>query len=148
MPAEEGTVATVNRLIEAARDAEDGFRTAGAAVSDPHLRHVFTAHAREHAELVRELSECVQRFGGMPLRRGSVAGALHRALVNLHAAVGTRDERAFVADAQRAESAAVTAYRGALASGHLRGESRELVARQAARVEAMHEALRQLERAA
>src|SRR5215207_10331780 len=117
--ADDRTLVTLNRLIENARDAERGFRTASGAVADPALRRLFMTYAHQRADFARELSEEVARLGGTPVDRGSVAGALHRAFLNLRAAVGNRDERAVIAEAERGEAASVGAYRQALGAADL-----------------------------
>ena len=144
----ENVVTLLQRLMETARDAERGFRTAVSAVDDPAIRRLFAAYAEQRADFARELAEEIRRLGGTPQRRGSVAGALHRALLNLRAAVTGRDEVAVLDEAERGEDAAVRAYREALAVRELPADVRSVIARQAVRVEETHDCLRDLKRAA
>lgn len=141
-------IETLNTLIETCRDAERGFRAAADAVTDPALKRLFTAYAQQHAEFAQELEAEVQRLGGTPQRRGSVAGALHRALMNVRAAISGRDERAVIAEAERGEDAAMSTYREALQIASLPADVRAAIARQAARVEEAHDRLGDLKRAA
>lgn len=144
----ENVLTILHRLMETARDAERGFRTAIAAVNDPAIRRLFAAYAEQRAEFARELAGEVRRLGGTPQRRGSVAGALHRALLNVRAAVTGRDEVAVLDEAERGEHAALRAYHEALAFRELPADVRSVIARQAARVEETHDCLRDLKRAA
>jgi uncharacterized protein (TIGR02284 family) len=91
----------------------------------------------------------VRRLGGETApRRGSVAGALHRALINVRAAISGRDEEAVIAEAERGEDAAVAAYEDALRHAALPADVRAVIARHAARVKEAHERLGDLKRAA
>jgi uncharacterized protein (TIGR02284 family) len=145
--ANDDVIDTLGRLIETCRDAERGFRAAADAVRDPALERLFSAYARQRAAFAQELEVEARRLGGAPPRRGSVAGALHRAFINLRAAISGRDEGAVIAEAERGEAAAVATYAAALRAV-LPPEVGAVVARQAARVKEGHDRLRDLKRAA
>ena len=141
-------IRTLNALIETCRDAERGFRGAAEAVGDPAIQRLFSVYAQQRVEFVRELEHEVVRLGGTPRERGSVAGTLHRALINVRAAVSGRDERAVIAEAERGEDAAIAAYDAALHIASVPADVRAVIERQAARVKEAHDRLSDLERAA
>jgi len=141
-------IETLNALIETNRDAEQGFRTAADAVSDPAIKRLFGAYARQRAEFSKELDDEVQRLGGTPQRRGSVSGSLHRALMNLRAAVSGRQEDAVIAEAERGDDVAVATYEQALRDAGLPADVRGVIMRQAALVKEAHARLSDLKRAA
>jgi uncharacterized protein (TIGR02284 family) len=139
---------TLNRLIETSRDAENGFHAASEVVDDPSLKRLFAAYSRQRGEFAHELEGQVRRLGGDPQQGGSVAGTLHRAVMNIRAAVSGPDERAVIAEAERGEDAAVRAYEVALRRSALPADVRAVIARQAAHVKEAHDRLRDLKRAA
>ena len=139
---------TLNTLIETCRDAERGFHAAADAVTDPAIKRLFGAYAQQRRDFARELEAQVVRLGGTPPRHGSVAGALHRALINVRAAVSGRDERSVIAEAERGEDAAVATYERALLIASVPADVRALILRQAGRVKETHDRLSDLKRAA
>jgi len=145
---DDDAISVLNRLIETGRDAMDGFKTAADSVSDPALKRLFNTYAQQRAEFVREFEEEVRRLGGMPQRRGSAGGALHRALMNIRAAVSGGDEHAVIVEAERGENAARMAYEEASSQPGLPEDVRNVIARQAMRVKETYDSLRDLERAA
>jgi len=77
--------------------------------SDDGIEAVLCAYAQQRAEFARELEREVLRLGGTPRRRGSVAGALHRAPINSRASISGHDAEAVIAEAERGEDAATAA---------------------------------------
>ena len=146
--ADDAAIETLNTLIETSRDAENGFHAAAQVVDDPSIKGLFAAYSHQRGEFARELEGQVRRRGGAPQQSGSVAGTLHRAVMNIRAAVSGRDERAVIAEAERGEDAAVRAYEAALGRSELPADIRALIARQAARVKEAQDRLRDLKRAA
>ena len=144
--ANDDVTATLSGLIGTCRDAECGFRAAAEAVGDAALQRLFGVYAQQRAQFRRELQSELTRLGGTPPGHGSVAGALHRALINLRAAVS--DERTIIAEAERGEDAAIAAYAEALQVASLPVDVRALILRQAARVKETHQRLSDLKRAA
>jgi uncharacterized protein (TIGR02284 family) len=139
---------TLNTLIETSRDAENGFHAAAEVVDDPSLRRLFAAYSRQRGEFAHELEAHVRRLGGTPQQSGSVAGTLHRAVLNIRAAVSGPDERAVIAEAERGEDAALRAYEAALRRSALPADLRAVIVRQAGRVKEAQDRLRDLKRAA
>jgi uncharacterized protein (TIGR02284 family) len=135
-------------LLETCRDAERGFRTAADVVADSALKRLFSAYAHQRAEFARELEGELVRLGGTPPRHGTLAGALHRALMNVRAAIDSREERSVMDEAERGEDAAIAAYAEALQIASLPADLRAVIDRQAARVRETHDRLRDLKRAA
>ena len=138
----------LNHLIESVRDAEQSFRTAVPAFGDPAMRRTLLTYAEERATFVRELQAQVRRLGGTPPRRGTVAGALERALFNVQEAVSGRRGEAALAQVRRADAAASTVCREALQHAGLPADVRSVLERQARRVEEAHESLMKVGRAA
>ncbi|MGH7324259.1 MAG: ferritin-like domain-containing protein [Candidatus Rokuibacteriota bacterium] len=146
--ANETAITVLNNLVETCRDGQEGFRTAAEHVKDPQLKQLFMTYAQQRAQFITELQGEIRRLGDDPDRSGSVAGALHRGWMNIRSAVSGGDDRAIVAEAERGEDAAKTAYEDALQRG-LPTAARGLVEQQYARVTEAHDRVRALrERAA
>jgi uncharacterized protein (TIGR02284 family) len=136
---------TLNQLIQACKDGENGFQTAAKAVSDPNLRHLFESYSQQRSEFAAELGVEVQRLAQDPASRGHVAAALHRGWMELEAAVTGRDEGVIIAECERGEDLAVKAYEQAL-SVALPPDLKAIAERQLIKIQEAHDQLRSLER--
>jgi len=123
------TVSTLNDLIETSRNGEKGFRLAAEHAQDTQLKSVLQRFADDCARAARELQQCVVESGGKPEEGGTVAGAAHRAWLNLKAAVASNDDAAILEECERGEDHAKAMYKKALNDG-LSGDTRALVERQ------------------
>jgi uncharacterized protein (TIGR02284 family) len=139
-------ISTLNDLIETCRDGENGFRTAAESLKDHYAKGIFERYGRQRAEMARELEQEVGRLGGTAATRGSTSGALHRGWMNIKSAVAGSDDAAIIAEAERGEDVAKSAYEKALASRTLPAGAHELVEQQAAIVRATHDEVRALEK--
>lgn len=137
-------IATLNDLIETCRDGENGFRTAAESLKNGHARGMFDRYSRQRGEMARELEQQVGRLGGTAATSGSTSGALHRGWMNIKSAVAGNDDAAIIAEAERGEDAAKSAFEKALASRSLPAGAHELVAQQAAIVRTTHDEVRAL----
>lgn len=136
-------ISTLNDLIETSKDGEHGFNTCAEDVKDMQLKEVFTAAAQRCAEGASELQEQVRLLGGDPDTRSSVAGTLHRAWVDVKAAITGKDEQAVLEECERGEDVAKKSYETALAKG-LPDSIRSIVERQYQGVVENHDRVRDL----
>ena len=143
--------ADVVRLLEelgaTCRDGEEGFRQAAGAFEAPTLRERFIKYAQQRAGLASELLGEVQRLGGEPSAAGRATGAIHRGWVRLKAALTGFDDGAILSEAERGEDVTVEMYRKAL-ERDLPLDTRAVLARQLADIEAIHHEIRDLRDAA
>ena len=142
----EKTVSILNNLIQTCLDGEEGFRTAAEAVENGRLRLLFTEFSQQRAQLAAELQQEVHRLGDVPESSGSMSAAMHRGWMNLKSVVAGNDEAAIVAECERGEDSAVEQYQEALQE-NLPAEVRQVVNRQFAAVKAVHDRVRDEERA-
>ena len=105
---------TLNTLIETSRDGENGFTACAEDAKDASLRAYFTICATRCRESVRTLEELVKYKGGSPEQSGSVLGSVNRAWLNLRAAISSNSDLAVLEECERAEDAAIRAYKHAL----------------------------------
>lgn len=134
-------VSVLNNLIETCKDGEQGFRTAAEGLTNVEIKSKFQAYARERGEMARELQDEVRRLGGDPEKAGSVAGAMHRGWMNITSAVSGSNEHAIVAEAERGEDSAKSAYEDALKEP-LPPSAQAVVREQAGRVRDAHDDVR------
>ena len=144
-PSVEGTVSTLNDLIKACKDGENGFRAAAEIVSDSNLRHLFESYAQQRAEFAAELQREVRRLADDPAESEHASAALHRGWMDVKATLTGRDEAAIIAECERGEDAAVKAFRKGLDSD-LPSGIRVLVERQFLEIKDAHDHIRSLER--
>ena len=142
----EKVIATLNSLIETAKDGEEGFRTAAEAITDPSTKTLFTQYSRDRAEMARELQAEVRKLGGDPDKAGSMSGTLHRGWINIKSAVTGRNDSTIIAEAERGEDVAKKAFQDAL-NESLPPSTMSLLQQQSARVREAHDRVRTLEKA-
>jgi uncharacterized protein (TIGR02284 family) len=151
MAASDDMNTAVESLIETCKDAERGFQEAAKQAQAPILKKFFSQQSRERGNFVRELEDELSRLGeqgharigGRGVReRGSVAGALHRAWIDLKTSLGAGDH-GLLATVEAAEDRARDAYEEAL-KAPLPEPMRAVVSAQAVSVRAAHDRVREL----
>ena len=148
MSQQKETISTLNNLIETLKDGQEGFQQSASAVEDPQLKTVFDTLSLQRAKFAGELQDQVVKLGDWkPEDSGSTTGAMHRAWINVKSAVTTRDRHAILAEAERGEDAAVSAYKDAMEKD-LPAPVNEIVARQSVEVKRAHDKVRNLRDAA
>ncbi len=137
-------ISTVNSLIETLKDGQEGFRQAAEAVKDAELKSLFNEFAIERSRFAGELQEQIRDLGESdPEDSSSVAGSMHRAWINLKAAVTSGDDHAILAECERGEDSAVSEYKKAM-DADLSSPLRETVSRQYNKVKLAHDRVRNL----
>ncbi|PYK45545.1 MAG: hypothetical protein DME46_03955 [Verrucomicrobia bacterium] len=139
------TISTINDLIETLKDGQEGFRQAAEAVEDPELKSLFNEFSLQRSRFAGELqSQAVALGESKPEDSSSVAGAMHRAWINLKSAIAQRDDHAILAECERGEDSAVKEYLEAMGEENLAGPVREIISRQYAEVQNAHDRIKQL----
>ena len=138
---------TLNDLIETCKDGEEGFRTCAEDIKRADLKPMFQRAAQRCIEAARELQTEVQRLGGTPERKSSLAGSAHRRWVDIKAAITGKDDKAVLAECERGEDVAKASYQKALKKD-LPPDIRAIVERQYQGVLQHHDEVRALEKAA
>ena len=104
----------LEHLVEICRDGERGFRAAAQYAYTPQIQELFAELAEQRLTFVRALEPHLNRLGGSTLSTGTRAGAIHRGWMNVKAHVPGHHDPTIVAEAERGEHAAITAYDEAL----------------------------------
>jgi len=139
-------IATLNDLIETCKDGEEGFRACAENAKDPQLKMFFERKAQRCATGASQLQQKVRALGGDPERSSSTTGAMHRAWVNIRAAVTGMDDYAILAECERGEDVAKRAYEKALEQDLL-PDVRHLIATQYREVKMNHDEVRDMRNA-
>ena len=139
----DNAISVLNNLIETCKDGELGFKTAVEGLKNPAIKSKFLEYSRQRGEMARELQSEVRRLGGDPEKAGSTAGSLHRGWLDIKSAVTGKDDHAIVAEAERGEDVAKSAYEDALKEV-LPPSAQTLVQQQAIKVRQAHDAVRDL----
>lgn len=135
------TTAILNHLIETCKDGQDGFRDASEKVKHTDLKTVLSGYSLQRSKFVGELQQHVINLGEEPETSSSVSSAVHRGWINLKAAFTKGSDHAILAECERGEDHAVSAYTKALAEA-LPANIRETVVAQNAAVRAAHDDIR------
>jgi uncharacterized protein (TIGR02284 family) len=138
----EKALSALNDLTQICKDGQKGFATAAEGVKDPELQTLFSQYANQRAQFVQELQQQVIALGGQPEDSGTVAGAAHRAWVDLKAAITGKDDHAIVAECERGEDVAKEMYEKALNSSDLPGTLLSLIQAQYAQIKEAHDRVR------
>jgi uncharacterized protein (TIGR02284 family) len=136
-------ISTLNNLIETCKDAEQGFRTAAEGLRDTDARTLFQQYSWDRAQMAAELQAEVRKLGGDPDTSGTISGAMHRGWMNIKSVIAGNEDASIIAEAERGEDLAKKAYEQA-AQEPLPPAVLALVQQQAARVRAVHDAVKGL----
>jgi uncharacterized protein (TIGR02284 family) len=139
-------IATLNELIETCTDGEEGFRTCAEGVKNPQLKVFFEKRADRCALGAAQLEGKVAELGGDPRRGGSPSAMLHRFWINIRSTISGMDEEAVLAECERGEDFAKTAYEEALRCD-LPGDVRVMIAKQYREVRENHDRVRDMRNA-
>jgi uncharacterized protein (TIGR02284 family) len=137
-------ISTINGLIETLKDGQEGFRQASEAVKDSRLKSLFSEFSLQRARFAGELqNEAITLGEHDPENTSSAAGAMHRAWINLKAAITSADDHAILAECERGEDSAVNEYKKAMEE-ELSSPIRETISRQYTAVKKAHDRIREL----
>ena len=131
---------TLSDLVQILHDGQEGFRKAAESVKEPELKELFGRFSLQRAKFAGELENELRTLGEHdPQKEGTtVSGKAHRVWIDLKAALTGHDRHAVLAEAERGEDAAVSAYKDALKEEHLPASLRDVITRQAEEVQVAH----------
>src|SRR5581483_6720075 len=95
-------------------DGQKGFETASEAVEDPQLKNELMHYSVQLSNFASELQNLLSVEGEEPAEHGHASAALHRGWMNIRSAVSSHDPHAILAECERGEDSAVSAYKDAL----------------------------------
>jgi uncharacterized protein (TIGR02284 family) len=137
------TLGTIEKLIDACRDGEAGYRDAAEHITDSTLRAYFQQQSLERARFAAELHTEMERLGKWEqTHQGTLAGNVERTWFDVKRALGG-DDAAILEAVEAGEDRAKAAYEDALKQP-LPAEVQGLVRSQAQTVFAAHDHARNL----
>jgi len=139
----DNAISVLNNLVETCKDGELGFKTAAEGLTSAEIKGKFLEYSRQRAEMARQLQNEVRTLGGDPEKSGSVSGSLHRGWLDIKSVITGKDDHAIVAEAERGEDVAKSAYENALKEA-LPGSALTVVQQQAAKVRQAHDNVRDI----
>jgi uncharacterized protein (TIGR02284 family) len=140
------TQAILNELLETLKDGEQGYATALTDVEDHDLKDVFKKYALQRDSYLTELENQMHQLNlkTEDKESGSVTATIHRAFINLKAAVTSKDRHSILAECERGEDYAVKAYETALKAEGLPGQLKTILEKQYAGVKQGHDEIKAL----
>ncbi|NRD20494.1 PA2169 family four-helix-bundle protein [Winogradskyella eckloniae] len=100
----------LNNLLEKTYDAEKGFTKAADHIEHNVLKTYFRHKAQERFNFGRELKQEIRSFNQDVETGGSLAGATHRAWMDIKSVFSASDEESMLNEAIRGEKAAIEEY--------------------------------------
>lgn len=137
----------LKNLIEINNDRTLGFKKALEDLEpiNADLQVIFTTAAAESERFAQELTVLVEQHGAeVDDNDESVAGAIHRAWIDVKALFGGKDRKSILEEAERGEDAIKAAYKKVMDSGDVTGQALETVLDQAAQIRASHDKIKAL----
>ncbi|MET0252216.1 MAG: PA2169 family four-helix-bundle protein [Novosphingobium sp.] len=136
--------ATLNTLIGTLLDSVEGYRKSAEDSDNPQLAQRFLARSQERQQAVATLQVAVTRLGGKAEDDATLLGGIHRAFVDLKAAVTGRDEQAIVNEVERGEDYLKGKFLTALKNVELSADARSAIEQAWNSVQAGHDEMSQL----
>ncbi len=113
-------------------------------ITEPELAKLFAEYSALRAKFVGELEDRVKVLREEPVKGGTPGGTVHRAWIDLQAALAANEVHAILNACEQGEDLAVKAYGAALAEPDLDDDTRRLIQSQYESVQAAHSRVRQL----
>jgi uncharacterized protein (TIGR02284 family) len=135
---------TLNTLIGTLLDSVEGYQKSAEDIENRDLASRFQSRARERQQAVAGLQAAVARLGGNPEDDATLLGGVHRAFVDLKAAVTGRDDQAIINEVERGEDYLKGKFQTALKNVDLAPQARAAVEEAWNSVKAGHDEMSQL----
>lgn len=142
----ENEISILNDLIELNNDRIAGFEKAIADLKDPNvdLKQIFQKFSSQSRVNTQELTALVAADRGEAETGNTAAGTLHRVWIDVKAIFGGTDRSSILSEAERGEDAIKKAYQDVINDHELSGEALTVVQKQAAEINAAHDAIKAL----
>ena len=138
------TQALLNELVETLKDGQKGYADAMTDVEDTNLKETFKKYAAQRAEYITEIEDQMFKLNLKPEEESSVTGTVHRAWIDLKAALTSKDSKAVLNECERGEDYAKKAYQTALKAQDLPANVKSVIEKQYQGVAAAHDNIKAL----
>jgi uncharacterized protein (TIGR02284 family) len=126
----QATHALLKELIQTLKDGEKGYSEALTDVEDQDLKEVFKHYAVQRDGYLTELEDQMHQLNIKVEEDSSLTGAVHRAFINLKAAITSKSRESILNECERGEEYAVKAYQAALQAEGLPGQLKPIIEKQ------------------
>ncbi|UYZ63866.1 ferritin-like domain-containing protein [Hymenobacter weizhouensis] len=141
------TSALLHELLQTLKDGEQGYATALTDVEDQDLKEVFKQYAVQRDGYLTELEDQMHQLNIKAEEDSSITGTLHRAFINIKAALTSKSRESILNECERGEDYAVKAYEAALKAENLPGQLKTIIGKQYQGVKEAHDRIRGLRNA-
>ena len=100
----------LNNLLEKNYDAEKGYQDAAEQIENPKMKDFLQKQAQKRYDFGHEIKTEIKNYGEQPDKGGSAKGTVHRAWMDLKAAVASSSEEQVMEEVQRGEQSAINEY--------------------------------------
>jgi len=137
------TIDVLNGLIEINNDRLEGYERATKEATESDLKDLFSKLSETSRNAKKELSAEVIKMGGTPKEGTSTSGKVYRAWMDVRASLAKKERKAILNSCEFGEDVAVKAYKDAIDSGSLNGQS-SLITKQYDLIKGDHDKVRDL----
>ncbi|HEX8428058.1 PA2169 family four-helix-bundle protein [Hymenobacter sp.] len=137
------TQAVLNELLETLKDGEKGYSEALTDVEDHDLKEVFKKYAVQRDGYLTELEDQMHQLNLKAEEDSSITGTIHRAFINLKAAVTSKSRESILNECERGEDYAIKAYQTAL-KAELPGQLKSVIEKQYQGIQQGHNEIKAL----
>jgi len=147
MQTNESFIEVLNDLIKINNDRISGYQKAIeeiiASNSNNELRSMFNVMGNDSRRNVKELSQLVQKAGGIVSGDTTISGKIYRAWMDIRSAITGHDRKSILKSCEYGEDAAQKAYESALSSDvEIDAESRQMIMSQKTALKDSHDIIK------
>ena len=120
----------LNNLLEKNYDAEKGYKDAAEQIENPKMKDFLQKQAQKRYDFGHEIKTEIKNYGEQPDKGGSAKGTVHRAWMDLKAAVASSSEEQVMEEVQRGEQSAINEYNEVISETSLPPSVQQILTKQ------------------
>ena len=120
----------LNNLLEKNYDAEKGYQDAAEQIENPKMKDFLQKQAQKRYDFGHEIKTEIKNYGEQPDKGGSAKGTVHRAWMDLKAAVASSSEEQVMEEVQRGEQSAINEYNEVISETSLPTSVQQILTKQ------------------
>ena len=120
----------LNNLLEKNYDAEKGYQDAAERIENPTMKYFLQKQAQKRYDFGHEIKTEIKNYGEEPDKGGSAKGTVHRAWMDLKAAVASSSEEQVMEEVQRGEQSAINEYNEVISETSLPTSVQQILTKQ------------------
>lgn len=120
----------LNNLLEKNYDAEKGYQDAAERIENPTMKDFLQKQAQKRYDFGHEIKTEIKNYGEEPDKGGSAKGTVHRAWMDLKAAVASSSEEQVMEEVQRGEQSAINEYNEVISETSLPTSVQQILTKQ------------------